>query len=475
MSQLYEKVLETITDHELVKSGDAVLVAVSGGPDSACLLHILFSLSEELGIRLFAIHINHMLRGSESDADEQYVKELCGRLGITIRTVSVDISVLSKSLGLSLEEAGREARYAEFEKYADEIGAAVIAVAHNRNDQAETVLMHILRGSGLTGLSGMGLKRGRVIRPLLEINRSEIDEYCCEQKLEPRIDSTNLKEDFTRNRVRLKLIPYINSNFDTDVTGSLCRISKLADLDNGYLVQCADEQYDASLDNVGSDFIHLKLETLRRLHPAIMSRVLRLSLQKLTGSLKGIESIHVDILSGLVLEGRTGPVVQLPRNIRAGISYGILKIYINREEKPACVFNRRIQVPGQTLVNEIASIVKAEIMEMSYEVDKYGKLGYNSMVQVFDYDLLKEGINIRNRMAGDIFKPIKSNGTRKLKEFFIDNKIPREIRDEIPVIAIGNEVIWVAGFKISDKFKLTENTKSVLKLEIINNNIITGG
>ena len=475
MSQLLKKVLETITSHKLVKNGDAVLAAVSGGPDSVCLLHVLFSLSEELGIRLFAIHINHMLRGSESDADEQYTKELCGRLGIPIRSVSVDISELSRSRGISLEEAGREARYAEFEKYADETGAAVIAVAHNRNDQAETVLMHILRGSGLAGLSGMGLKRGRVIRPLLEINRSEIDEYCHEQKLEPRIDSTNLKEDFTRNRMRLKLIPYINSNFDMDVTGSLCRISKLAGLDSSYLEKCAEEEYAASLEKAGSDFIHLKLEALIRLHPAIMSRVLRLTMQKLTGNLKGIESVHMDILSDLVLGGLTGPVVQLPRNIRAGISYGILKIYLNKEEKPASVFNRKIQVPGQTLVKEMASIIKAEIMEKSSEVDKYGKLGYNSMVQFFDYDLLKEGINIRNREAGDIFKPYKSNGTKKLKEFFIDSKIPRDLRDEIPVIAIGNEVVWVAGFKISDKFKLTENTKSVLKLEISKNNATTGG
>ena len=475
MSQLLKKVLETITSHKLVKNGDAVLAAVSGGPDSVCLLHVLFSLSGELGISLFAIHINHMLRGSESDADEQYAKVLCGKLGIPIRSVSVDISELSRSRGISLEEAGREARYAEFEKYADETGAAVIAVAHNRNDQAETVLMHILRGSGLTGLSGMGLRRGRVIRPLLETNRSEIDEYCREQKLEPRIDSTNLKEDFTRNRVRLKLIPFINSNFEVDLTGSLCRISKLAGQDSSYLEKCAEEEYAASLVKAGSDFIQLKLEALKRLHPAIMSRVLRLSLQKLTGSLKGIESIHMDILSDLVYQGGTGPVVQLPRNIRAGISYGILKIYLEKEEKPASVFNRKIQVPGQTLVKEITSVIKAEILEKSAEIDKYGKLGYNSMTQFFDYDLLKEGINIRNRAAGDIFKPYKSNGTKKLKEFFIDSKIPRDLRDEIPVIAIGNEVVWVAGFKISDKFKLTENTKSVLKLEIFKNNATTGG
>lgn len=470
MPQLIEKVRETIKGHELVKKGDTVLAAVSGGPDSVCLLHVLFSLSEELGIRLLAIHVNHMLRGSESDADEAYVKDLCGRLGIPVRSVSVDIGGLSRSRGISLEEAGREARYAEFEKYADETGAGAIAVAHNRNDQAETVLMHILRGAGLTGLAGMAFRRGRVIRPLLEADRSEIDEYCRDQKLEPRIDSSNLKDDFKRNRIRLKLIPYINSVIETDVTGNLCRISKLADLDNSYLVKCAEEEYTDCLEKDGSGFADLKLEALKRLHPAIMGRVLRLALQKATGSLKGIEGVHTDMLSDLVKEGRTGSAVQLPRGIRAGISYGTLKIYIDKEEeKPAAVFNRRIRIPGRTVVEEIGSAVTAEIMEKSAEFDKYGKLGYNSMLQLFDYDLLKKGINIRNRAAGDIFKPYKSNGTKKLKEFFIDSKIPRDSRDEIPVIAIDNEVVWVVGIKISDKFKLTENTKSVLKLEIINN------
>jgi tRNA(Ile)-lysidine synthase len=475
VSQLLEKVYAAITGHELAKEGDTVIAAVSGGPDSVCLLHALYLLSGRLGIKLHAIHINHMLRGCESDADERYTTGLCRKLGIPLHAVPADVGELSRRRGLSLEEAGREARYAEFEKYAAQTGAAAVAVAHNRNDQAETVLMHILRGSGLSGLSGMEYRRGRIIRPLLEIDRTEIDEYCREHGLEPRTDSTNLEDEFTRNRVRLNLIPYIDSNFDTDITGSLCRLSRLAGLDGDYLEKCAGEEYGACLEESGGGFIRLKLDALRRLHPAILGRVLRLALHKLTGSLKGIESIHVDILSDMILKGVTGPVVQLPRNIRAGIFYGVLKIYLDTEKKPARSFSRRIEVPGLTAADELACLVKAEVLESPSEVAKYGKLRYNSMVQLFDYALLKEGINIRNRAAGDIIKPYKSGGTKKLKEFFIDSKIPRDIRDEIPVVAIGNEIVWVAGYKISDKFKVTENTKSILKLEIFKNNATTGG
>ena len=412
-----------------------------------------------------------MLRGAESDADEQYVRGLCESLGIPLRAVRVDVGELSRHRRLSLEEAGREARYGEFGKYADEIGAAAVAVAHNRNDQAETVLMHILRGSGLAGLTGMEFRRGRIIRPLLDTDRQEIMDYCVEQKLAPRIDSTNLDTDFTRNKIRLKLIPYIDEIFDADITAGLCRISRLAGMDEDCLDGYARREYELSVAEDGKDYVTLRLDALKRLHPALLGRVLRHAVAGLKGGLKGIESKHVEILAGLVQKGRTGPVVQLPGGLRAGLSYGLLKIYLEKNERAAVHFNRKIEVPGHTFVPELTLNVRAEIIEAekASTVDKRGRLEYNSMVQFFDYGLLKEGINIRNREAGDVFKPLGSNGTKKLKEFLIDVKIPREIRGEIPVIASDSEVVWLAGFKISDKFKVTENTKFILKLEILKN------
>ena len=185
VKEMLDRILKTIASHKLVEDGDSVIAAVSGGPDSVCLLHALHALSARLNIKLLAVHINHRLRGAESEADEAYTRELCNKLGIYLHCRAFDILEISRNEGISLEEAGREARYREFELFADAAGAAKIAVAHNKNDQAETVLMNIIRGTGLAGLAGMEYKRGRIIRPLLDVPRCEIERYCAENLLSP--------------------------------------------------------------------------------------------------------------------------------------------------------------------------------------------------------------------------------------------------------------------------------------------------
>lgn len=465
MFNILEKVLQTIDCHNLIEKGDSVVAAVSGGPDSVCLLHVLYSLSERLNIKIYAVHINHMLRGSESDADEAYVLDLCSRLKVPLHSRSYDIRRISGETGMSLEEAGREVRYKEFNDFADETGSMKIAVAHNRNDQAETVLMHILRGSGLTGLAGMDYKRDRIIRPLLDIDRSEIEEYCRKNNLKPRIDSSNLKSDFTRNRIRLELFPFINKKFGIDLTENLFRLSSLAGSDNSYIEKCAAEAIEDCIEERKAGYIGLNLAGLRSLHPALLGRVIRNAVCQVKGNLKGINSIHIADAAGLAAKGRTGKAVQLPGGVRAGITYDLFRIYMETEGIERLLFNNEVRIPGCTEVDELGSCLYASVENAPAAIDNYNGMGYNSLKQLFDYDGLKKGINIRNRCDGDIFKPYRSNGTKKLKEYFIDNKIPREIRDRIPLIACNNEIVWIIGYKTSDKFKVTENTKSVLELE----------
>lgn len=472
IGQLQQKVLNTITANRLTDPGDKVVVGVSGGPDSVCLLHILNTLSEHLGIQLHAIHINHMLRPKEAPIDEAYTDTLCKCMGIPLLTVHVDVAAMAKKLGMSVEEAGREARYHEFEKYAEKIGAAKIAVAHNRNDQAETVMMHIIRGAGTAGLAGMEYKHGAVIRPLLQAGRNEIEKYCEAAGLSPRTDSSNLKSDFTRNRIRLELFPFIEEKFGFNITDSLCRLAMHAAEDRDYLEMRAFEAFIACCTERGGGKVCIKLEALLKLHPAIQNRVLRQAIIEASGSVKGIGSVHYRTLSELAAKGRTGAQAELPEGIKAEVSYGILNIYknnlkqlqnISKHQKPP-LFEAILAVPGSTVVQPLEAVVKTSV-EKAESLDKYGNMGYNSLVQYFDYDSLKRGINIRNRRYGDIFKPLKSNGTKKLKEYLIDMKVPRGLRDNIPLICTGNEVIWVIGYKISDKFKVTENTKSILKIE----------
>lgn len=461
---MLDKVLETIARRSLIESGDKIVAGVSGGPDSVCLLHVLHSLSAKINIKVFAIHINHGLRGDESDADEAFTQKMCDKMGIYLRSLAFDISEASRKEKVSLEEAGREIRYREFERYASEIGAAKIAVAHNKNDQAETVMMNILRGAGLKGMAGMDYQRGRIIRPLLDISRHDIEKYCEENNLSYRIDSSNLKAEFTRNRLRLETIPGINKSFGVDLTETLHRMASILKNDSSFLEEAALKAFNGCFSEYGNNYVALNIKGIRNLHPALFSRVVLIAVSRIKGDLKDIGSKHIEDIIELVNKGRTGSVIQLPENIRAGISYNLLKFYTEKI-KLKNAFSYELKIPGLTYISETAAYIDASIGSRSSEVDKYMRISYNSLEQFFDYDRLKRGINIRNRQEGDIFAPFKSRGTKKIKEYFIDNKIPRDKRDEIPLITMGSEVVWIIGYKISDKFKVTENTKTILRLK----------
>ena len=456
--------MDTINKYHLINNGDSVVVGVSGGPDSVCLLHVLYTLRERLQIKLHAVHINHMLRGAESEEDEKYVKELCEKLEIPAHFFSIDVQDLASKKGISLEEAGREARYRKFEEVAGETGASKIAVAHNRNDQAETVLMNIIRGSGLDGLKGIEYMRGKIIRPLLDVRREDIESYCRQHSLNPRTDSTNLVSIYTRNKVRLDLIPSINKMFDIDIQDNLWKMSVLLKDELDYIDENVTRLYNECLIEADKDSITIDAGIFNNCHIAVKRRIIRNAVKNLTGSLKGIESVHIEKVLQLWEKGRTGAEIHLPGELKALKSYNHLIIGTAVNDVKTKPFCSEINIPGVTLVPEIGAGIKAFIEKKPSAIEQNGNMRYNSLVQYFDYDTLKMGIYIRNRKDGDVFKPYKSNGTKKLKEYFIDNKIPRHKRDNIPLIAQGNEIVWVIGYKISDKFKVTENTKTVLKL-----------
>ncbi len=462
---MVEKVFHTIEKYSLINRGEKVVVGVSGGPDSVCLLHVLKTISEKMDIKLYAVHINHMLRGAESDLDEEYVRNLCKKLDVSLYAERIDVASVAEDKGLSLEEAGREARYQKFYQVADQVGAEKIAVAHNKNDQAETVLMNFIRGSGLAGLAGMDFKRDKIIRPLLEISRAEIEEYCKKHSLNPRTDSSNLKSIFTRNRIRLELIPAIDRMFGTNITETACRTAAILKDDNEFLESSALKLYRDSARMINEREIRLNLSKIEGCHIALIRRVIRRAIFELKKDLKGIGSVHTDDAARLILEGNTGSEVHLPSCIRVRKSYNQAIVNIGKEENSVSDFMVPISVPGITEVAQLGLKVEA-VIEDAKNVEKYENIRYNSLVQFFDYEKLMKGICIRNRRNGDVFKPLKSNGTKKLKEYFIDLKVPRDERDRVPLVAQGKEIVWVTGYKISDKFKVTDNTKRVLKLNL---------
>ncbi len=456
------KVLDTIKKYGLIKKGDSIVVGVSGGPDSVCLLHVLWKFREELNLGITAVHINHMLRGSESDRDEDFVKSLCRKLDIELQSLCIDIKKVSKENNQSLEEAGRDERYRHFGMIADNIGADRIAVAHNKNDQAETILMNIIRGAGLDGLKGMDYIRGLIIRPLLDVERSEIEAYCIENNLNPITDSSNLDNVYSRNKIRLNVIPYINSLFDCDLVKSIDRMNRLIKGDMDFIDNKIKKMYYNVVLRKENEEVELLLGKIKDMHVAAKRRIVRKAINEVKGNVKGIESIHIDNVLEMIDNGRVGSKLDLP-GIKIGRTYDSIKFYKNERQPEAFNCVASLKMPGITEIGENKHLIEASVI-LDFNAKEHKPVKGSSRVQFFDYDKLTEGINVRKRKEGDYFKPINSNGTKKLKEFFIDNKVPREMRDTIPLVAKESEIIWIVGYKISDKFKVTENTKRVLKL-----------
>ena len=317
---MIQKVKSTIEEYGLINNNDKIIVAVSGGPDSMCLLDILRKMKENISIELIVTHINHCTRGKESDGDEEYVREYCQKYSIPFNSLRVDIEKVAKEKGISTEMAGREERYAFFDKIMYENGANKIALAHNANDLAETVLMRIIRGTGLEGLEGIKpIRDYKYIRPILYCMRSEIENYCEEENLNPRIDKTNEQNIYSRNKIRLDLIPYIKENFNDDIINTINRLAMNARRDNEYfdyvtekafLKYCIQEKEGYTID-----------KSLFCEYDAIITRVIRMCLSKSLGNTYNIERKHIyDIIE--LQKNISGKSINLPKNIICINNYG---------------------------------------------------------------------------------------------------------------------------------------------------------
>ena len=461
------KAADCLKKHCKAGNGNKLIVGVSGGADSMCLLHVLNSLEKPLGIKLEAVHVNHMLRGKESDRDQKLIEKACSELKIPVHVFKQDVGVYSKTKRISLEEAGREVRYYYLEKALENSRGHYIAVAHNMNDQAETILMNIFRGTGPEGLRGMESGRGNIIRPLLEINRNEIEQYCIDNSVEYVIDSSNLKLDFTRNRIRLALMPQITEITGIDPVRNISRMAKLVKEDSAFMHKAVLDAYEKVLIKESNGVIDIDIMKFKDLHPAIKKRIVRLAYSKIRGNLKNFENRHTENVLDLAKALKTGKRINLPCNVSALISYNVLR-FTDGDEKRKTHICRKLSIPGTTFIEELNVKISASVIKYEDAKRECLKTSQQSSTQLFDYEKLEGGINIRNRNNGDVFKPYGSNGTKKLKKMLIDDKIPREERDKLVLAAAGNEIIWIMGFKTSDKFKVTENTKHILKMECEN-------
>lgn len=458
---MIEQFLETISKYNLIEKGDGVVVAVSGGPDSISLLHLFWQIKEEYSLKLYAVHLNHQFRGVDAEEDAFYVREFCNKLDIPVFIYSEDVTEYGKKNGMTAEEAGRELRYKYFYEILNAKKANKIAVAQNMDDQAETVLMRLMRGAGIDGLTAIDYKREDVIiRPLLNIDRKTIEKYCEDHRLNPRIDKTNLESIYTRNRVRLELIPYIEKYFNKNIKSTLCRTANLLRADSDFIEEVAGEAYGKIVEEAKKE-VKIDIEKLKNCHTAIKNRIIRKGMRVISGELRDVESKHIEILIELINAGKTGSKINLPNEVNAIIQYGMLILKKNNIEESKD-FEYHLPVGESLFVEEIKRYITTKVMDIAQvDCDLY----YDNK-KYFDLNKLDQGMIVRNRRKGDSFIPLGMSGRKKLKDFFIDEKVPREKRNDIPLVCDGEEIMWIVGYRMSNKYKIDKNTKKVLEIEL---------
>jgi len=456
---MIEKVAAVIRKFNMIEMADIVMVGVSGGPDSLALLHILKRLSPIYPFKLVAAHLNHMLREEDADRDEAHVASICKEWDIPFFSKKTDVKILAMELKVSEEEAGRRARYEFFSKLMKDIKANKLALAHHKDDRVETILHNFIRGTGPHGLRGIEYVRENfVLRPLLDFSKEDIVLYCKEENIIFRDDISNYNLSYTRNRIRHELIPYIKTNFNPNFTEAVMRMSNVIREENDFLEQyCSGLVVD--LFKVCGSKVEILLELFNPLHLSLKRRLLRIAIQRYLDKFSGIELVHIDDIITLFSDAKQGARLNLPDGLKAGKIYGLGWIAKNLDVEVIGLFEYALNLPGNVFVHEINANISAIYKHKN-------QIALSSNPIHIDADRVQGDLIIRNRRVGDRFKPLGMFCEKKLKEFFIDWKIPRDKRDFIPLIADSCNIIWVAGYQINEDYKIKESTLTVIELEI---------
>ena len=457
-----DKIKAVIKDNELIKEGERVVVGVSGGADSVCLLLVL---KEIMPLEcITAVHINHGIRGDEAARDEDFVLQLCKRQGIRLEIRRLDVPLFARENKISEEEAGRVLRYRVFEEIRLLYKADKIAVAHNLNDVAETFLMNLSRGSGITGLTGIKLRSGVLIRPLIKTSRTEIEEIVTYLGEGFITDSTNNSLIYTRNRIRKRVIPEleeVNERAVSHINDACERLEKI----EAYIIKEAANAYKSYVTKGKDIFISNEILTLDEV---IIEEVLHKALSEAAGRARDIGSVHISYLLEL-FNKQVGREIDLPYQVRAFREYkGIrLKGSANKSES-----GESIQVLPELLlhtedVEGISTVASEEDnIRLTFEDGSVKNLSQNSCIRWFDYDKIAENVMVRFKEEGDFLVISPEGDKKKLKKYFIDSKIPSDKRGGIPLVVSGNDVLWIIGYRTGEGTRITKSTKKLLKMEI---------
>jgi len=454
-----KKALSAILGYRMINRRDSIIVAVSGGADSVCLLKILYELRKCLNISLTVAHFDHGLRPKEDEKETEFVANLAKRLNLA--SVCDKATNIAKAHGSSIEEKAREMRYQFFQKAIDENHAQKLALGHNMNDQAETVLMHFLRGTGLTGLSGIPpIRQNCFIRPLIDITRDEIHTYLKQNDESFIIDSSNLETRYLRNKIRLELLPLL-LDYQPKLVEHLGELAFLCRQETQFIDEEATKLLDTITFDSSKHSLELSLTTFNTLSCSLQYRIIRQAIKKIKGNLRKIDRGHIKTIINLINSDKPQAKANLPENIIVKKIYNMLRFSLGDMIKTDN-FSYSINNMGRFQIQEINKTISfTEISKNDF------MLSAHSPEEAFlDLDKLKWPLRARNFRTGDKFIPLGINGFKKVKDIFIDNKIPSEERIKIPILVSSNDIVWVCGIRIDDRYKITQETKRILRCKI---------
>ncbi len=454
------KIRETIKKYSLLDAGDRVVIAVSGGPDSVCLLSVLQALSAELELSLYIAHLDHMFRGKESADEALFVEGLAKKFNIAATIEKVDVPAFCRERGLSAQAGAREVRYGFLANVAEKVGAARIATGHTATDQAETFLMRLVRGAGVSGLSAIPPKRGNIIRPLIEATREDVLGYLKSAGLEYATDPSNAKPVYTRNRIRSDVLPVLRE-FNPRVVETLAaEASLLRDEDEAieaYLNQMMKGMFDQD-----EGIIAIKRAEFNALPPAFRRRMFRLAAGLLGADSPVLSRVQVDEALCFIAGSQTGRAMRLPQGLRVEREYERFNLSKAQEAER---FSHALAVPGTTSLPELGIYIERILSE---GVPAWEAEDKNYRWQaLFDYDKIGPFLTLRNRRPGDRFCPAGMGGrSKKLQDYLVDEKVPRRKRDAVLLLCSGEDILWVVGFRTDERFLPQADAKRVLVVRV---------
>lgn len=434
------------------------MIACSGGPDSGALLHLLYQLRDKYQLGLYLAHVNYGLRGRESDRDEKFVRKLAEKLGMPVFVKRINVKKLARQKKLSLEEAARLVRYKFFESLAEKHQLDKIATGHSLNDQAETVLMRFLRGAGPTGLSGIPIKRGKIIRPFLETTREEILGYLKRNKIKFRIDKTNLRCNFLRNRIRNNLLPLLLKEYNPNLIEGLGRTAAIFSELEVQIEKQTAKVAQRILSSSRDGAVRLNLRQFKKLSGILQRSLVRTAWEKLSQEIYPLDFDQVERVLELANFGQVGQRVNLKKNYWAEKEQNRLILFRQARKKTKV----RIPVPGQLAIPQMNLEISSKVVNRKQLPAKIASL--TEGVAYLDLKKFTAPPLLRGWQKGDRFRPLGLEGTKKVSDFFTDLKVPRYQRSQIPLLCCNGRIAWVVGYRISEEFKVRPETKRVLCL-----------